>query len=80
MTEPFYVVQTAEPEHTATTESRIAWFKHHSNQAKIEGATFPRYSLRNAPKLMLLFEAWKTQPKDQGAQRWALTEGLTVDG
>lgn len=69
---PFYIRQTAEPEHTETVEARETWFKSALHDAKKEGASWPRFSFRETPVPMLLIECWAERPADEGPQRWAL--------
>lgn len=69
---PFYVRQTAEPEHTQSHESRQDWFRAAVDEARAEGAKSARMSVREEPVPMLLVEAWAERPDDEGPQRWAL--------
>ena len=69
--EPIIVEQTAEPEHLADPQK---WFNDCTQSAAEKGGQFFRYSSMGEDNPMaLLFEAWSTAPKDQGDQRWAVT-------
>lgn len=69
---PFYIRQTAEPEHTATKQAREEWFRQCGLEAQDEGGKWPRYSWREEPVPMLLIEVWAAKPDDEGSQRWSL--------
>ena len=69
MTEPFFVAQTAEPEHLADPQE---WFRKCGEEAAAKGGTWPRYTVDRlgAPPTCLLFECWKERPEDPGEIRW----------
>jgi len=49
------------------------WFDLQTNQAKEAGMTFARYTIHPDIAGLILFEAWRRQPKHQGEPRFALT-------
>lgn len=66
--EPFYVVQ-----YQHSPDLHGEWIERHSDLATQEGATFARVSTHPDDESLILFEAWKTKPEDQGELRWSLT-------
>lgn len=69
MTEPIYIAQTFEREHTITNYAIKAWFSERSKEARERGAPFGRATFSSDGGL--LFEAWTEGPDDQGAPRWS---------
>lgn len=70
--EPFYIRQTAEWKHVKDPASALTWLKGVMKEAKAEGGNYPRFSWRDGPDAVLLFECWKGRPDDQGGQRWSM--------
>lgn len=57
-----------------TFAEKQSWWKDRETEARKEGATFFRYTVhRNDPRLILI-EAWKSWPDDQGEPRWFMTK------
>ena len=67
--EPFFVRQTDEPR---IADERRAWVEARVAEANAEGSTFARFSHHPVLTNVLLFEAWKERPHDQGAPRFTL--------
>lgn len=79
MSEPDYVAQTFEAQHTASDMTALAWWQQRADEAKAKGCTFLRLTSDFFPvrtergtveRAGLLFEAWIVRPEDQGAPRW----------
>jgi hypothetical protein len=71
MGEPDFISQNAEP---MDRDTRLAWFAARNVEAKERGATFGRASI-HPEHGWALFEGWKVEPEDQGAQRWQVAAG-----
>jgi len=69
---PDYLAQTGELEHISTMAGQQGWFKDAWKEAQEKGCTFARASWSHEYSL-LLFEAWKEQPLEQGDPRFLLT-------
>ena len=69
--EPFYVRQTAGIE---THADRTAWVQEAIGAATIEAGCriWWRATVHPDHNDMVLFEAWRDRPADEGEQRWAL--------
>lgn len=69
--EPFYVRQTWVP---SFEEARVWWAKC-AEEAESLGATHKRaYARPDGIGRELLYEAWRSRPKDEGAPRWGLVK------
>lgn len=74
--EPFYIAQTAEPEHM-TAEGAERWIRSQVEDVKARAGSpelFPRLSFNEDPKALLL-EIWDQNPgfDGYGDQRWSFT-------
>lgn len=69
--EPFFIRQCGDPLPDGVLP--IDWFSARCEEARKEGATFARYSIHPEMENLLLIEAWKERPADQGEIRWQLT-------
>lgn len=66
--EPEYLAQTAE---LKTGDERRSWVKARYDEAKAQGMRHGRVSFDEANNLLLV-EAWKVRPRNEGAPRWQL--------
>lgn len=76
MADPEWLSQCGEP---LTREQRSAWFRARTLEAKSAGATHARYSLHETIPDLILFEAWRIRPKDEGEPRWMLVAKEPAD-
>jgi len=77
--EPIYIRQTGEPEHL---KNPFDWIGECNEQARAEGATFPRVSWwpPEGEIEVLLYEGWAEQPLDQKAPRFGLVPHPALGG
>lgn len=66
--EPFYIRETMEP---MTPEQQRQWFADAAAEAKVEGGTWPRYTVHPRDARRLLIEVWKVRPHNEGAPRFS---------
>ena len=67
--EPDFIWQTAE---AYTDEAKRAWWQARGAEAKDAGAVLVRCSYHPTVSGLILCEAWKARPSDQGDIRWQL--------
>jgi hypothetical protein len=67
--EPDFISQCGEP---LTESARLEWFMSRAREAEDAGAVLARYSVHPDIPDLILFEAWKVRPADQGEIRWQL--------
>lgn len=68
MSEPEYIAQTFEREHTRDPQ---AWFSRRMDEAREKGLRYLRFTHDNGG---LLIEVWSERwPQDQGEPRWQMT-------
>lgn len=65
--EPAFIAQTSG---LTTPEERQAWIIQQLNRAYKDYATFWRATIHPERRDILLIEAWKARPKEQGEPRW----------
>jgi hypothetical protein len=65
--EPFYIRQSCAPR---TSDEKRAWLESCAAESRAQGATFARASHHPDNCDLLLFEAWKARPDEQGPLRW----------
>lgn len=68
--EPFYVRQTAEQ---MTEDEARRWFHEAAEEACQGGAKWARYTVHPDIKHLMIVEAWRERPDDEGEPRFALT-------
>ena len=66
---PDYIAQTAEP---MTQDERFEWMRARTKEATAEGMTHGRFTLHPTIPNLLLVEAWKERPADEGEPRWQM--------
>lgn len=70
--EPQFIAQTADVS-GADDAFRRQWIKDRIKDARDYGMTWPRVSWKHeGSKLIILFEAWKTRPDDEGDPRFGV--------
>lgn len=74
MEEPKYIAQTFEAEHLESSKSSYCWFEGQAHEAAGLGCIFCRMTI-NDRRTGLLFEAWVSNPLNQGEPRWQLVKG-----
>jgi hypothetical protein len=67
MGEPDFLSQTAEP---MTPAERSMWFQARAREARASGAAHMRATVHPDDENLLLFEAWKVRPDDEGEPRF----------
>lgn len=67
--EPDFISQCGE---LFNDSDRIRWFRQRTKEVKSQGAVLCRYSVHEQIPGLVLFEAWKQRPEDQGDIRWQL--------
>jgi hypothetical protein len=66
--EPIFIAQIEQD-----PDQHMQWFSKCTDEAKLKGCTFGRYSVHPDNERIALVEAWTEAPDDQGQQRWMLT-------
>lgn len=71
--EPFFITQCNEP---MTPDQRRTWIEGQAKESKQQGSTFARVTVwpPNSEPEIILFEAWKERPEDQGEPRFHLSK------
>ena len=81
--EPFYIRQTAAPEHLEPDTARQAWFHGALADAygvavrgrmKLSDRLWPRFTVDGQHKAILI-EVWLQRPLEEGEPRWEMAEG-----
>lgn len=71
ITEPVFLAQTFDADHTSTKDAVWAWLHARAREAQAKGVTFARLSWTEKCD-GLLYEGWTEQPPEQGEPRWMM--------
>lgn len=69
--EPFYTSQSNDP---MLPGERADWVRHEAKKANDQGATWSRATAHPKDENIILYEAWKERPKDEGNPRFHLSK------